>query len=45
MGINAGAQGPVILLACGPCVVIVNCLGQVLYLGRASCTNETARFS
>ena len=37
-------QGPkwlVILLACGPCVVIVNCLGQVLYLGRAPRTKET----
>ena len=31
----------IILLACRPCVVIVNCLGQVLYLGRASCTKET----
>ena len=31
----------IILLACGPCVVIVNCLGQVLYLGRALRTKET----
>ena len=31
----------IILLACRPCVVIVNCLGQVLYLSRAPCTNET----
>ena len=31
----------IILLACRPCVVIVNCLGQVLYLGRAPRTNET----
>ena len=41
MGINAGAQGAIILLACGPCVVIVNCLGHVLYLGRAPRTKET----
>ena len=31
----------IILLACRPCVVIVNFLGQVLYLGRAPHTNET----
>ena len=31
----------IILLACRPCVVIVNCLGQVLYLGSAPCTKET----
>ena len=31
----------IILLACGPCVVIVNCLEQVLYLGRAPRTKET----
>ena len=41
MSINAGAQVAIILLACGPCVVIMNCLGQVLYLGRAPCTKET----
>ena len=41
MSIDAGAQVAIILLACRPCVVIVNCLGQVLYLGRASRTNET----
>ena len=35
MSIDAGAQVAIILLVCGPCVVIVNCLGQVLYLGRA----------
>ena len=29
------------LLACGPYVVILNCLGQVLYLGRAPSTYET----
>ena len=28
------AQVAIILLTCGPCVVIVNCLGQVLYLGE-----------
>ena len=27
--------------ACRPCVVIVNCLGQVFYLGRAPRTKET----
>ena len=31
----------IILLACGPCVVIVNYLGQVLYLGKAPRTKET----
>ena len=31
----------IILLACGPCVVIVNLLGQVLYLGRVPRTKET----
>ena len=31
----------IILLAFGLCVVIVNCLGQVLYLGRASRTKES----
>ena len=31
----------IILLACGPCVVILNCLGHVLYLGRAPRTKET----
>ena len=41
MSIDAGAQVAIILLACRPCVVIVNCLGQVLYLGRAPRTNET----
>ena len=30
MSIDAGAQVAIILLACRPCVVIVNCLGQVL---------------
>ena len=41
MSIDAGAQVGIILLACGPCVVILNCLGQVLYLGRAPPTKET----
>ena len=41
LSINAGAQGAIILLTCGPYVVIVNCLGQVLYLGRAPRTKET----
>ena len=31
----------IILLACRPCVVIVNCLGHVLYFGRAPRTKET----
>ena len=39
-------QGPkwpflLILIVCGPCVAILNCLGQVLYLGRAPRTKET----
>ena len=41
MSIDAGAQLAIILLACRPCVVIVNCLVQVLYLGRAPRTKET----
>ena len=41
MSIDAGAQLAIILLACRPCVVIVNCLGQVLYLGRAPHTKKT----
>ena len=41
MSIDAGAQVAFILLACRPCVVIVNCLGQFLYLGRAPRTKET----
>ena len=41
MSIDAGAQVAIILLACGPCVVIVNLLGQVCTLGRAPCTKET----
>ena len=39
-------QGPkwpflLILIVYGPCVAILNCLGQVLYLGRAPRTKET----
>ena len=46
MSIDAGAQVAIILLACRPCVVIVNCLGQVLYLGRAlPYKGDSARFS
>ena len=41
MSINAVAQVAIILLACRSCAVIVNCLGQVLYLGRAPRTKET----
>ena len=41
MSIDVGAQVAIILLACGPCVAILNCLGQVLYLGRAPRINET----
>ena len=41
MSIDAGAQVVIILFAIGPCVVILNCLGQVLYLGRAPRTKET----
>ena len=41
MSIDAGAQVAIILLACGPCVVILKCLGQVCTLGRAPRTKET----
>ena len=41
VNIDVGAQVAIILLACGPCVVIVNLLGQVCTLGRAPCTKET----
>ena len=41
MSIDAGAQVDIISLACGPCVVIVNLLGQVYTLGRALRTKET----
>ena len=40
MGINAGAQVAIILLACRHCVVIVDYWDR-LYLGRAPCTKET----
>ena len=41
VSIDAGAQVAIILLTCGPYVVIVNLLGQVCTLGRAPRTNET----
>ena len=41
MSIDAGAQVAIISSACGPCVVILNCLGQVLYLSKAPHTKET----
>ena len=41
MNIDAGAQMTIILLACGPCVVIVNLLGQVCTLGRAPRAKDT----
>ena len=41
MGIDAGAQVAIIILACGPCVVIVNLLGQVCILGRTPLKKET----
>ena len=42
MSIDAGAQVAIILLACGPCVVILNSLGQVciwveLFVQRRFC--------
>ena len=40
MGINVGAQVAIILLACRPCVVIVD-YWDMLYLGRAPRTKET----
>ena len=40
MSIDGGAQVAIILLACGPYVVIVNLLGQCT-LGRAPRTKET----
>ena len=40
VSIDARAQVAIILLACGTCVVILNCLGHVLYLGRAPRTKE-----
>ena len=41
VSINAGAQVAIILLACGPCVVIVNCWDRFCTLGRAPRTEET----
>ena len=41
VGINAGAQVAIILLACGPCVVIVNSWDRFYTLGRAPHTMET----
>ena len=41
VGINAVAEVAIILLACGPCVVIVNCWDRFCTLGRAPLTKET----
>ena len=41
VSIDAGAQVAIILLECGPCVVIVNCWDMFCTLGRAPCTKET----
>ena len=41
MSIDVGAQVAIIILACGPCVVIVNLLRQVFTLGIAPRTKET----
>ena len=41
VSIDAGAQVAIILLACGPCVVIVNYLERFCTLGRAPRTKET----
>ena len=41
VSVDARAQVAIILLTCGPCVVIVNLLGQVCTLGRAPRTKET----
>ena len=41
MSIDEGAQVVIILLACGPYVVIVNLLEQVCTLGKAPRTKET----
>ena len=41
VSINAGAQVSIILLACGPCVVIVNCWDRLCTLGRAPRTKVT----
>ena len=41
VSIDAGAKVAIILLSCGPYVVIGNLLGQVCTLGRAPRTKET----
>ena len=41
MSIDAGAQVDIILLACGPCVVIVDYWDRLCTLGRAPRTKET----
>ena len=41
VSIDAGAQVAIILLACGPCVVIVNYWDMFCILGRAPRTKET----
>ena len=41
VSIDAGAQVAIILLACGPCVVIVNCSDRFCTLGKALRTKET----
>ena len=41
MSIDVGAQVAIIILVCGPYVVIVNLVGQVCTLGRAPHTKET----
>ena len=41
MGIDAGAQVAIILLACGPYVVIVDYWDRFCTLGRAPRTKET----
>ena len=41
VSIDVRAQVAIILLACGPCVVIVNCWDRFCTLGRASRTKET----
>ena len=41
VSIDAGAQVTIILLVCGPCVVIVNCWDRFCTLGRAPRTKET----
>ena len=41
VSIDVGAQVAIIILACGPCVVIVNLFGHVCTLGRAPRTKET----